>query len=182
MARTRGCRTHPNSLTSCIAISQSPHKWKWEKRGVISAMLETRQGRVATTWDRESSEVVGKMPRSCVAYGRKIEHTFLDAVGTWKHSRAPGRERREGVDQCSALARTLVCVPRDGGGGLPGFTHLSFNLESVDPVRRAMNLRIRDELDCTFCTLRKRALRSFVLGLGRGSGPLGSGLVAWEVV
>lgn len=61
---------------------------------------------------------------------------------------------------------------------LPGLTDLSFSLNGVDLVSRPMELKVRDEPSCTFCTLHKTVLRSFVLGLDWVSGSPGSGFAA----
>lgn len=104
------------------------------------------------------------------------------AQGNTREHLVEGDER--GVDQSSVLAGTPACVAWDGGGEVPGLTYFSFSLEGVDLVSRAMKPKVTVETDCTFCTLHKTVLHSFVLGWEWGSGPPGSGSAAlsWEVV
>jgi len=132
---------------------------------------KTPQGREATTWNHEPSEIAGTTPRSRLARGRMSNIPFLTqlAQGNTREHLGEGEER--GVDQRSVLTRTLACATRGGWEeGVPGLTHLSFSLGCVDLVSRAMKPKVRVETDCTFCTLHKTALRSFVLGWELGSG------------
>ena len=146
----------------------SKHDRGWQARHEIVSLPRSQGRHHVHVWRTEEKSNIPFLTQ--LAHGNTREHL--------------GEGDEKGVDQCSALARALACATRDRGGGVPGLTHLSFNLEGVDLVSRAMKPRVRDGLDCTFCTLRKTALHSFVLGLEWGSGLHCSGFAAlsWQVV
>jgi len=147
-------------------------------------MLETRQGRAVTTWDREPSEIPGTTPHPRPACRRKSNIPFLTQLAQGNTREHLGERDEKGVDQCSVLAGTLAGTTRDGEGGVPGLTYFSFSLEGVYLVSRGMKPKVSVETEGTFCTLHKTVLHSFVLGWEWGSGPPGSGLagLSWRVV